>query len=42
MIQASKANRDEILSFPNIETSSGTHPVHIQCVLGDISEEVKQ
>jgi len=42
MIQASEANRDEILSFANIETSSGTHPVHIQCVLGDISEEVKQ
>jgi len=26
--------KQEILSFPNIETSSGTHPVHIQCVVG--------
>jgi hypothetical protein len=34
--------RQEILSFPNTETSSGTHPLHIQWVLEDVSEEVKQ
>jgi hypothetical protein len=43
MIQAAKANRAKrFLSFPNIEATSGTHPIHIQCILGDLSEEVKQ
>jgi len=43
MIQASKANRNKrFYLFQTLRPALGPHSVHIQCVLGDLSEEVKQ